>query len=94
MRIPMIVLTAVGVSAGPRMGRAVALKDPSVEFINRKKPMVTKDYYVVRKGDGGKCSIVPGAFGNKPVGVVGDREVQSSPECRAGLADDANKGSG
>jgi hypothetical protein len=77
----------------PGSTEAVALKDPSKGFINHKKPMVTKDYYVVRKGDGGKCSIVPGTFGNKAVGVVGDKAVQSSPECKGGLADDPDEGS-
>jgi hypothetical protein len=94
MRMLMIVLTAVASVLVPGWAEAVALNDPGEGFINHKQPKVTEDYYVVRKGDDGKCSIVPGAFGNKPVGVVGDRAVQSSPECRGGLADDANKGSG
>jgi hypothetical protein len=35
------------------------------------KPKVSKDYYVVRKNQSNKCSIVTGEWANKPVGSLG-----------------------
>ena len=58
---------------------AQTLRDPGEAFIPHKKPgNFGPDYYVVRKGNNGKCSIVPGDLNDKPVGVVGGTPYASS----------------
>jgi hypothetical protein len=97
MRMLMVVLTAVASVLVTGGAEAQSLREPGDVFMKLKKPNAGNDYYVVRKGDGGKCSIVTGSFASKPEGVVGDAPyanekyaktaLESSPECKGGLAD-------
>jgi hypothetical protein len=58
-----------------------------------------KDYYVVRKGDSNKRSIVEGKWEDKPIGAIGGAPYASKdyakaalktfPECKGGEADEA-----
>jgi hypothetical protein len=103
MRMLMIVLTAVASVLVTGWAEAGQMDDPGLDWIKQKKPREMKDYYVVRQGESGKCFIVTGSFDDKPEGVIGDAPyasmdyaktaLKSSPECKGGLADDANKGS-
>lgn len=104
MRILMIFLTGLAPLLVTGWAEAQTLREDfsGDAFIKHKKPgNLGPDYYVVRKGHSGKCSIVPGDFGNKPVGVVGGAPyssmqyaktaLESSPECKGGLAEDTDQ---
>ena len=102
MRMLMIVLTAVasvlvtGWAEAQTSGHSG--HEPGAEFMKLKHPNAGKDYYVVRKGEGGKCAIVTGSFDDKPVGIVGGAPyaskdyaktaLKSSPECKGGLVEE------
>ena len=100
MRMLMIVLTAVASVLATGWAEA-QIREPGESFIKTKKPKVGADYYVVRKGNSGKCAIVTGEPGDKPVGAVGDapyanrnyatKALQSSPECKGGLVEDTDQ---
>jgi hypothetical protein len=95
MQMLMIVLTAVVSVLVTGWAEAGNINDPGEEFIKHKKPgNLGPDYYVVRQGESGKCSIVTGSFDDKPVGIVGgapytsmdyaETALKSSPECKGG----------
>jgi hypothetical protein len=98
MRMLMIVLTAVASVLVTGWAEAGTLSEPGEGFIKHKKPKATGDYYVVRQGESGKCSIVTGSFNDKPVGIVGGAPyasmgyaktaLKSSPECKGGLVEE------
>jgi hypothetical protein len=99
MRMLMIVLTAVASALVTGWAEAGGMDDPGLDWIKQKKPgNLGPDYYVVRKGESGKCFIVTGSFDDKPVGIVGGAPyasmdyaktaLKSSPECKGGLAED------
>jgi hypothetical protein len=77
---------------------AEKLIDPGQGFLQYKVPKVSRDYYIVRQGNSDKCSIVPGRFGQKPVGAVGDAPyanlgyaktaLRAAPECKGGVLDE------
>lgn len=72
--------------------------DPGEVYIPHKNPRVSKDYYIVREGQSGKCSIKSGQFGDAPAGAVGNAPyaskdyakaaLKTSPECKGGEAAD------
>ena len=98
MRMLMIVLIAVVSVLATGRVEAQNLREPGEVFIKSKKLKTTNDYYVVRKGDSGKCFLLAGKPNDKPIGAVGDAPyasekyamtaLESSPECKGGLAHD------
>jgi hypothetical protein len=100
MRTPIVALAAI---AALMPGWAEAKKDPynpgGGEYVDTKHPKVTKDYYVVREGKSDKCSIVTGAWADKPAGAIGGAPYASKayakaalktfPECKGGETDEA-----
>ena len=68
-------------------------------FIGETNRKLGKDYYVVREGANGKCSIQAGDFGENPKDMVGGAPyaskdyakaaLEKSPECKGGEADEA-----
>ena len=99
MRTLMIVLTAVASVLVTGWAEAGQIDDPGLDWIkHKKKGDLGPDYYVVRQGDSGKCSIVTGGFDDKPVGMVGGAPyasmdyaktaLKSSPECKGGLVEE------
>ena len=102
MRMLMIVLTAVASVLVSGWVEAGDVGDPGLGFIKHKRPGdLGQDYYVVRKGNSGKCFITPGDRSDTPVGVVGGAPyasrdyaktaLKSSPECRGGLAEERDR---
>jgi hypothetical protein len=101
MRTSLILLAGIAVLQVP--GWAEAGKDPynpgGGGYVDTKHPKVTKDYYVVREGKSDKCSIVTGAWADKPAGAIGGAPYASKdyakaalkkfPECKGGEADEA-----
>ena len=99
MRMLMIVLTAVASVLVSGWAEAGGVEDPGLGFIKHKrKGDLGQDYYVVRKGNSGKCFITPGDRSDTPVGVVGgapyasreyaETALKSSPECKGGLVEE------
>ena len=99
MRMLMIVLTAVASVLVTGWAEAGEMDDPGLGFIKHKrKGDLGQDYYVVRKGNSGKCFITPGDRSDTPVGVVGgapyasreyaETALKSSPECKGGLVEE------
>ena len=92
-----------GVGAGHTgWAEAGQIDDPGLDWIKHEKPgNLGPDYYVVRKGESGKCAIVTGKPGDKPVGAVGDAPyasmeyaktaLKSSPECKGGLVEEKDR---
>ena len=64
-------------------------------FIGETNRKLGKNYYVVRDGENGKCSIQAGNFGENPKGMVGGAPyaskdyakaaLEKSPECKGGV---------
>ena len=94
MRLSILVFTAVAVTLVPAGSDAGTVRDPGEGFLEHKHPKVQKDYYVVHKGEGDKCSIVIGSWGDAPAGALGgapyaSKEYASAalkklPECKGG----------
>lgn len=57
----------------PRLLRAYAnsLTDQGAGFLSYKHKKATKDFFVVRSGQGDQCSVVQGEFSDKPTGAIG-----------------------
>ena len=101
MQMLMIVLTAVAPLMVSGWAQAAQLDDPGLDWIKHKKPQAGQDYYIVRKGESGKCSIVTGSFDKKPEGLVGGAPcasmeyaktaLKSSPECKGGLVEEKDR---
>ena len=51
-------------------------------FIGETNRKLGKDYYVVRDGENGKCSIQAGNFGENPKGMVGGAPYASKDLCK------------
>ena len=58
MRLSILVFTAVAAALVPAGSEAGTVREPGQGFLEHKHPKVQKDYYVVYKGEGDKCSIV------------------------------------
>jgi hypothetical protein len=95
----MIVLTAVASVLVTGWAEAGTIHEPGQEFIKSKKSQEAgENYYVVRKGESGKCFLVTGYPGDKPVGAVGDapyankqyamNALKASPQCKGGLVEE------
>ena len=101
VRMLMIVLTAVASVLVTGWAEAGQIDDPGLDWIKHKKPQAGQDYYIVRKGESGKCSIVTGSFDKKPEGLVGGAPyasmeyaktaLKSSPECKGGLVEEKDR---
>ena len=95
-----IVLTAMALLLISDQADAGKLKDPGQGHLQYKAPKTGPDYYIVRQSDSDKCSIVPGRFGQKPVGTVGNAPyanrayanaaLRLAPECKGGLLDEGH----
>jgi hypothetical protein len=94
MRLSILVFTAVAAVLFPVGSEAGTVRDPGAGFLKHKHPKLQKDYFVVHKGEGDKCSIVIGSWGDAPAGALGgapyaSKEYASAalkkfPECKAG----------
>jgi hypothetical protein len=61
----------------PLSAYADPVNDPGVGFLTYKHKKVTKDYFVMRAGQGDQCSIVQGDFSDKPDGAIGGATTQA-----------------
>lgn len=70
-------------------------------YVDTKHPKVGKNYYVVRKDQSDKCSIVTGGWADKPEGALGGAPyatknyakaaLKTFPECKGGEEADDKK---
>jgi len=97
MRISLVFLAAIAGLQVPGWAEAKDRLEPSGSgFVDTNHPKVTKDYYVVREGQGDRCSVVAGDFGKNPEGTIGGAPYASKkyataalkkfPECKGGEA--------
>ena len=97
MRIALILLAGIVVLQVPGWAEARDRIEPGGgQFVDTNHPKVTKDYYVVREGQGDRCKVVAADFGNNPVGTIGGAPYASKkyataalkkfPECKGGEA--------
>jgi hypothetical protein len=97
MRISLVFLAAIAGLQVPGWAEAADRVEPSGGgFVDTNHPRVTKDYYVVREGQGDRCRIVTGDFGKNPEGTIGGAPYASKkyataalkkfPECKGGEA--------
>ena len=100
MRLSIFVFTAVAVALVPAGSEAGTMREPGEGFLEHKHPKLQKDYYVVYKREGDKCSIVIGSWGDAPAGALGgapyaSKEYASAalkkfPECKAGEVEEGS----
>ena len=100
MRLSILVFTAVAAALVPAGSEAGTVREPGQSFLEHKHPKLQKDYYVVYKGEGDKCSIVSGSWGDAPAGALGgapyaSKEYASAalkkfPECKAGEVEEGS----
>ena len=99
MRVLTIVLAAAVLQVPGWAEAKNKLEPGGGGYVDTKRPKVGKNYYVVRKGQNDKCSIVTGEWANKPVGTIGGAPYASEnyakaalktfPECKDGETDEA-----
>ena len=85
MRLSILVFTAVAVVLVPEGSAAGTVRDPGNSFLEHKHPKVQKDYYVVHRGEGDKCSVVSGQWGDAPAGALGGAPYASKAYASAAL---------
>ena len=96
MRAFTILLIAMVLAAVPYRAYANSVTDQGAGFLSYKHKKVTKDFFVVRAGQGDQCSIVQGQFSDKPAGAIGgapyvskdyaEAALKKLPECKGGEA--------
>ena len=99
MRVLTIVLAAAMLQVPGWAEAKNKLEPGGGGYVDTKRPKVGQNYYVVRKGQNDKCSIVTGEWANKPVGTIGGAPYASKdyakaalktfPECKDGETDEA-----
>ena len=72
MRAFTILLVAMVLASAPYRAYANSLTDQGAGFLSYKHKKATKDFFVVRSGQGDQCSVVQGEFSDKPTGAIGD----------------------
>ena len=86
MRISLVFLAAIAGLQVPGWAEAADRVEPSGGgFVDTNHPKVTKDYYVVREGQGDRCSVVAGDFGKNPEGTIGGAPYASKKYATAAL---------
>ena len=93
-----ILLVAMVLAPVPYRAYAKPLTDQGGSFLTYKHKKATKDFFVVRAGQGDQCAVVQSDFSNKPAGAIGSAPYASKdyaeaalkklPECKGGEASD------
>ena len=96
MRAFTILLVAMVLASAPYRAYANSLTDQGAGFLSYKHKKETKDFFVVRAGQGDQCSVVQGQFSDKPAGAIGgapyvskdyaEAALKKLPECKGGEA--------
>jgi hypothetical protein len=96
MRAFTILLVAMVLAWAPYRAYANSVTDQGAGFLSYKHKKETKDFFVVRAGQGDQCSVVQGAFSDKPAGAIGgapyaskdyaEAALKKLPECKGGEA--------
>ena len=96
MRAFTILLVAMVLAPVPYRAYANSLTDQGAGFLSYKHKKATKDFFVVRAGQGDQCSVVQGEFSDKPAGAIGgapyaskdyaEAALKKLPECKGGEA--------
>jgi hypothetical protein len=96
MRAFTILLVAMVLASAPYRAYANSLTDQGAGFLSYKHKKATKDFFVVRSGQGDQCSVVQGEFSDKPTGAIGgapyaskdyaEAALKKLPECKGGEA--------
>jgi hypothetical protein len=98
MRAFTILLIAMVLASVPHGTYAESVTDQGAGFLSYKHKKETKDFFVVRAGQG-QCSVVPGQFSDKPTGAIGgapyaskeyaEAALKKLPECKGGEASES-----
>ena len=96
MRAFTILLIAIVLASVSHRAYANPVTDQGGSFLTYKHKKVTKDFFVVRTGQGDQCSVVQGNFSDKPDGAIGgapyaskdyaEAALKKLPECKGGEA--------
>jgi hypothetical protein len=99
MRAFTILLIAMALASVPQRTYAESVNDPGAGFLSYKHKKETKDFFVVRAGEGDRCSVVQGQFSDKPAGAIGgapyaskdyaEAALKKLPECKGGEASES-----
>ena len=94
MRAFTILLVAMVLASVPYRAYANSLTYQGAGFLSYKHKKETKDFFVVRAGQGDQCSVKQGEFSDKPTGAIGGAPYASKdyaeaafkklPECKGG----------
>ena len=71
MRAFTILLVALVLAPVSHRAHANSVTDQGAGFLSYKHKKETKDFFVVRAGQGDQCSVVQGQFSDKPAGAIG-----------------------
>jgi hypothetical protein len=95
MRAFTILLIAMVLASVPHGTYAESVTDQGAGFLSYKHKKATKDFFVVRTGEGDQCSVKQGEFSDKPSGAIGapyvskdyaEAALKKLPECKGGEA--------
>ena len=95
MRAFTILLIAMALASVSQRAYANSVNDQGAGFLSYKHKKATKDFFVVRAGQGDQCSVKQGEFSDKPVGAIGapyaskdsaEAALKQFPECKGGEA--------
>ena len=99
MRAFTILLLAMALASVSHRVYASPVNDQGGGFLSYKHKKVTKDFFVVRAGQGDQCSVVQGEFSDKPTGAIGgapyaskdyaEAALKKLPECKGGEASES-----
>ena len=99
MRAFTILLIAMVLAPVPHRAYADSVNDSGGGFLSYKHKKVTKDFFVVRAGQGDQCSVKQGEFSDKPAGAIGgapyaskdyaEAALKKLPECKGGEASES-----
>jgi len=99
MRAFTILLIAMVLASVPHGTYAESVTDQGAGFLSYKHKKATKDFFVVRAGQGDQCAVVQGEFSDKPSGAIGgapyaskdyaEAALKTLPECKGGEASES-----
>jgi len=72
-------------ASAPYRAYANSLTAQGAGFLSYKHKKATKDFFVVRSGQGDQCSVVQGEFSDKPTGAIGGAPYASKDYAEAAL---------
>jgi hypothetical protein len=85
LRVTAIVFTTIMALVAGWAHAKTPLEPGGSGYVDTKHPKISKDYYIVRKGDTNQCDIESGDWTKKPENAVGNAPYASKDYAKAAL---------